>query len=147
MAVMVEDTSGQDGQAAAAAPPLYFSRTYDETLDLLHQARNCILRHGDGPALSTHARLAFSRESMRLTTRLTSVMAWLLAQRAMHEGELTGAQAASEAHALTARDLCLAGADPEEMALLPDDLRSLMDVSLALYARVARLDNQVRESA
>lgn len=143
---MINDHSGQDGPASIAAVPLYFKRTYDETMSLLHEARNCIMRHSDEQSPTVAAQLAFSRETMRLTTRLTSVMAWLLAQRAVHAGEITPQHAASKAHELTARDLCLAICEPEDHAALPGDLQTLMDRSLALYARIARLDEQVRES-
>ncbi|MEZ5669909.1 MAG: DUF1465 family protein [Alphaproteobacteria bacterium] len=143
---MAEDASGQEGPTIPRTAPLYFSRTYDETLGLLHEARSCIMRHGDGPALSIRARLTFSKETMRLTTRLTSVMAWLLAQRAVHEGEIERKRAGDE-HALTARELCLEDGDAEDKALLPADLQILLDRSHSLYARVARLDDQVRASA
>lgn len=144
----MDDTQqGQDGQAPAAAVPLYFSRTYDETMSLLLDARNCVMRSGDQVAPSARARLAFSRESMRLTTRLTSVMAWLLAQRAVGEGEMTRQEAASDAHKLTARDLCLETADADDSALLPQDLQQLLDRSHALYSRVARLDARARAEA
>ena len=143
---MNETQQGQDGQAPASAVPLYFSRTYDETMSLLLEARNCVMRSGEQLATTARARLAFSRESMRLTTRLTSVMAWLLAQRAVGEGEMTR-QEASDAHKLTARDLCLETADADDSALLPPDLQQLLDRSHALYSRVARLDAQVRAQA
>lgn len=143
---MDKDPVGQEGRPVLAAP-LYFSRTYDETMGLLHEARSCIIRHGDEPAMSVEARLTFSRETMRLTTRLTSVMAWLLAQRAVHAGEMSPQHAASEAHALTARDLCLREADDGETALLPGELQLLLEKSRGLYQRVARLDEQVRASA
>lgn len=144
---MSKTEQGQDGQAPEAAVPLYFSRTYDETMSLLLEARNCVMRSGDQLGPSARARLAFSRESMRLTTRLTSVMAWLLAQRAVGEGEMTREEAASDNHRLTARELCLDTADAEDSALLPQDLVQLLDRSHALYSRVARLDAQVRAQA
>ena len=42
------------------------------------------------------AALAYSTESMRLTTRLMQVASWLLLQRAVNEGELTSSQAQAE---------------------------------------------------
>src|SRR5579863_2111047 len=44
------------------------------------------------------AALAYATESMRLTTRLMQVASWLLLQRAVNEGEMTLAQAATEKH-------------------------------------------------
>ena len=42
------------------------------------------------------AALAYTTESMRLTTRLMQVASWLLVQRAVAQGEITPAQVASE---------------------------------------------------
>ena len=56
----------------------------------------------DGPgreesrALARPAAVAYSTESMRLTTRLMQVASWLLLQRAVNEGELTSSQAQAE---------------------------------------------------
>ena len=56
----------------------------------------------DGPgreesrALPRPAALAYSTESMRLTTRLMQVASWLLLQRAVNEGELTPSEARAE---------------------------------------------------
>jgi regulator of CtrA degradation len=144
---MNQDIEGQEGQTPVFAAPLYFSRTYDETMSLLHEARNCIIRFGDEPSMTTAGRLSYARETMRLTTRLTSVMAWLLAQRAVHAGEMTPQHAASAAHELTARELCLTTADADDTALLPAELQLLMEKSRALYARVARLETQVKATA
>ncbi|MGF1627244.1 MAG: DUF1465 family protein [Alphaproteobacteria bacterium] len=143
---MNQDIRGQEGQSPVFAPPLYFSRTYDETMSLLHEARNCIIRFGEEPSMTMAGRLSFSRETMRLTTRLTSVMAWLLAQRAVHAGEISPQHAAGEAHALTAPELCLAGASAEDTALLPAELQRLLERSRALYARIARLDARLKAS-
>lgn len=112
---------------------------------LLVEARNYIAFHeaSDHRSLPPHVRLQVSYESMRVTSRLTQAMAWLLAQKAVHAGELTMAQAASEEYALAGGEICSdpAGADNEE---LPGGLRSLLERSHRLYARVARLDEMVR---
>src|ERR1700727_399419 len=56
----------------------------------------------DGPGreearvLPRPAALAYSTESMRLTTRLMQVASWLLLQRAVNEGELTSSEARAE---------------------------------------------------
>ena len=47
---------------------------------------------GKSSALPRPAALAYSTESMRLTTRLMQVASWLFLQRAVNEGELAPAK-------------------------------------------------------
>lgn len=112
---------------------------------LLVEARNYIAFHeaSDHRNLPPHVRLQVSYESMRVTSRLTQAMAWLLAQKAVHAGELTMAQAASEEYALAGGEICSdpSGSDNED---LPSGLRGLLERSHQLYTRVARLDEMVR---
>ena len=69
------------------------------------------------------AALAYSTESMRLTTRLMQVASWLLLQRAVNEGELTSRQAQAERVRvkLSREDY---GCRPELFEQLPPTLRS-----------------------
>ncbi len=69
----------------------FFGKTYDETMALLVASRDYLAnaQPADTTGLKPIERLRVNCEAMRLTTRLTQVMAWLLAQRAVHEGELT----------------------------------------------------------
>jgi regulator of CtrA degradation len=121
--------------------PVYFNRTYDETLDLMVEARN-YLTHSEKRErrrLGGLDCLRMSCEAMRVTSRLTQVMAWLLTQRAVHEGEITAEQALSDESRLSGGDVCLDETFREDQAL-PNGLRSLMDRSFRLYVRVARLE-------
>ena len=98
----------------------------------------------DGPGrqeakkLSRQAALAYATESMRLTTRLMQPASWLLLHRAVKEGEMTLAQASKEKAKVK-----LAGAehnDEQNIKLLPERLRALIDRSKALQRAVRRLD-------
>lgn len=128
-------------------PTTFFNRTYDETMSLLIEARNYIAYHeaSDQRRLPPHVRLQVSYESMRVTSRLTQVMAWLLAQKAVHAGELTTEQLASDDFALSGGEVCSDPSGPDNMNL-PTGLRGLLDRSHRLYIRVSRLDEQVRRS-
>lgn len=127
------------------ASATFFNGTYDETMALLIEARNYIAYHesGDHRKLAPHVRLQISYESMRVTSRLTQVMAWLLAQKAVHAGEISQEVAASEEFALSGGEICSdpSGPDNED---LPSGLRSLLERSHRLYMRVHRLDEQFR---
>jgi regulator of CtrA degradation len=82
-------------------------------------------------------RVLFSCESLKVTTRLMHVIAWLLTQRAVEVGELSpdGAREPSRR---------LGGAvesDPVTLARLPEEARRFVEASMALHTRVARLES------
>jgi regulator of CtrA degradation len=130
-----------------SGPTAFFNRTFDETMALLIEARNYIAYNeaADQRGLSPQARLQVSYESLRVTSRLTQVMAWLLAQKAVHAGELTPRQVATDEYALSGGVVCTDPSGPENEEL-PSGLRSLLERSHKLYMRVARLDEQVRRA-
>jgi regulator of CtrA degradation len=109
----------------------------------------------DGPGrqeskkLARSAALAYATESMRLTTRLMQLASWLLLHRAVKEGEMSLAQANKEKNKvrLSATDTH----DPNNLALLPEPLRALIERSVALQNQVRRLDatihNRLTETA
>jgi regulator of CtrA degradation len=76
---------------------------------------------------------------MRLTTRLMQVASWLLVQRAVRDGEIQMAEAASEKYRLISRDVQPAQsfASSDE---LPEALKTLIIRGAAIYDRVRRLD-------
>ena len=88
--------------------------------------------------------LAYAAESMRLTTRLMQIASWLLLQRAVSEGELTPAQAASEKRKvhLVSETEATATARFEE---LPEALKLLVLRSVRLQARLVHLDRVLRD--
>lgn len=131
-----------------AAPSAFFDRTYDETFSLLIEARNYIAYHEaiDQRTLPIHARLQVSFESMRITSRLTQVMAWLLAQKALYAGELTRQEVASDQFALSGGAICSDPSGPESEGL-PRGLVSLLDRTHKLYQRIERLDAMFRRDA
>ncbi len=124
----------------------FFSKTFDETVDLLDRTKSfvAVSRLGQGVAAAETDRLLTSIEAFRVTTRLAQVMVWLLAQKAVHAGELTLEDViANPEFELGAEDVCLddrAHEDPR----LPRELRILLDLSHRLYLRVTRLDTMMR---
>jgi len=125
-----------------------FQRTYREGMDLVEEASTYL----DGPGreasrnLSREASLAYAGESMRLTTRLMQVAAWLLVRKAVHEGEISAEEARSEKYRLASKQIArsarLAGA-----SALPARLLEIIGHSEQLYARVERLDSELRRQA
>lgn len=128
-------------------PTAFFTKLYDETMALLVEARNYVAYQeaNDTRGLAPPLRLQVSYESMRVTSRLTQVMAWLLAQKAVHAGELTAAQAVGEDFALSGGLVCTDPSGPENESL-PTGIRSLLERSHSLYMRVSRLEDMVRQN-
>lgn len=126
--------------------PAYFRRTYDETMELMVEARNYMAfverRERERAGLATGLRM--SCEAFRVTSRLTQVMAWLMMQRAVHEGEVEPAAALAEENRLSGGEVCLDDSFAQDETL-PGGLRSLMDRSFRLYQRVARIEAQMVE--
>lgn len=124
----------------------YFRRTYDETMDLMVETRNYMAyvewRERERAGLMTGLRM--SCEAMRVTSRLTQVMAWLMMQRAVHDGEVEAAEALDEQNRLSGIAVCLDDSFGGDETL-PNGLRSLLDRSLHLYQRVARLEAQMMD--
>ena len=120
--------------------PVYFDRTYRETMGLLLEARDYMRfrEPADRGAMPDNHRLAVNCEALRVTSRLTHIMAWLLVQKAVHAGEMTAAEAAAEDHRLAGQSVCrernAAG------VAMPPALERLLERSYQLYARVERLD-------
>jgi regulator of CtrA degradation len=126
----------------AAIPTVtYFDSTFDEALALTREARDYLAYHEDADLsqLSPVGRMAASCESMRMTARMTQVIAWLLVQKAVHAGDLTREEASQPKYRLAGQEIC---DDVEPLAVepLPDRLAELLSRSHQMYQRIARLD-------
>ena len=91
---------------------------------------------GEREALDPLDRVGFSCESLKVTTRLMHVIAWLLTQRAVQTGELRATDALDPSRRLGDAPVSERGA----VAALPDRARALIEASADLHRRVARLD-------
>ncbi|MCR6632362.1 MAG: DUF1465 family protein [Magnetospirillum sp.] len=126
--------------------PTYFRRTYDETMTLMVEARNYMayVERREREQAGAVAGLRMSCEAMRVTSRLTQVMAWLMMQRAVHEGEIEPHTALDEANRLSGGEVCLDDSFSRDESL-PGGLRSLLERSFSLYQRVVRLEQQMMQ--
>jgi regulator of CtrA degradation len=84
-------------------------------------------------------RVALSCEGLRTTTRMMHAIAWLLNHRAYFMGELTEFQL--RRYGSLSAD---SSADPEQLGLLDDSTRELIETTERFYARLRRLDNRWR---
>lgn len=126
---------------------VFFSSTYDETLALVHEARDYLSGQGrdDATALDRAGSFAYATESLRLTTRLTESMAWLFYQRAIHDGEVKAEDVPSEELHLQHQNCCLA-INSKHLELLPEFLAALAERSVLLYRRIERLDQMALQA-
>lgn len=88
-------------------------------------------------ALGPVLRVAFSCESLKVTTRLMHIIAWLLT----HRSQTAPPPGVNPLHA--ARLGGPTETDLAALADLPDGARARIEASLDLYARVARLDAEI----
>ena len=120
---------------------LFIDRTYDEARALLAEARD-YMQYGepaDRAGMTPLDSLKTIGEGLRLTTRLTEVMAWSLTQKAVHAGEISRDQAIEPRRRLGGQEICLGKGDLGEHDL-PARLARLLVRSFNLYQRVQRLD-------
>ncbi|AXK41815.1 MULTISPECIES: DUF1465 family protein [Erythrobacter] len=114
---------------------------YSEALVLADDARAAFdLRFRDDVShVGDLTRVALSIEGLRTTTRLMHILAWLLNQRAYRAGELSERQLERCGTLPVERE-----PDPDNLARLEPETRSLIEESERLHARVARLDRDWR---
>ncbi len=85
-------------------------------------------------------RIALSCEALRATTRMMHAIAWLLNHRAFFSGELSDFQLRRHGRLHADRP----ASDPDQLRLLPADIRELVGATERFYARVVRLDREWR---
>lgn len=127
-----------DPDARTTLTPKLVGALYTEAMVLADEARSYFDRLGrdERDALEPLVRVAFSCESLKVTTRLMHVIAWLLTQRAVEAGEISARQARSPARRLGEAP----ATDTSLLAGLPATAVGLIKASIELYARVKRLD-------
>ena len=127
-----------DEAARAELTPKLVDSLYVEAMVLADEARSYFdgAARADRGSLSPVDRVGFACESLKVTTRLMHVIAWLLTQRAVAAGELSRAQAGSGDRRLG----LAAPTDLELLPRLPEPAAELIRASEELFERVRRLD-------
>src|SRR5436309_7768639 len=86
--------------------------------------------------LEPFARVGFACESLKVTTRIMHIVAWLLTQRAIESGEIP----LREGRRPERRLGHAADSDPAVVDQLPPAARKLIPSSADLYARIKSID-------
>lgn len=128
-----------DPEARAELTARLIDSLYVEAMVLADEARAYFdsSARDDRLSLDPLVRIGFACESLKVTTRLMQVIAWLMTQRAVAAGELSKGQAAgSERRLGEAPDT-----DEELLPRLPDAAVALIRATRELYERVRRIED------
>ena len=111
---------------------------YTEAMLLADEARSYFddVGRNDRISLEPFARVGFACESLKVTTRIMHIVAWLLTQRAIESGELGLADGRRPERRLGHA----AESDPAVVEQLPESAQRLINASSDLYARIKRID-------
>src|SRR4051812_41305331 len=111
---------------------------YTEAMLLADEARSYFDDAGrdERSTLEPFARVGFACESLKVTTRIMHIVAWLLTQRAIESGEIQG----RDGHRPERRLGHAQDTEPAVVDTLPRSAQKLINSSIDLYARVKRLD-------
>lgn len=114
---------------------------YTEAMLLADEARSYFdeIGRAERDGLAPIERVAFSCESLKVTTRLMHVIAWLLTRKAIAVGEIKEQEAASDSRRLGQA----AASDADAIAMLPPHARDIVAASADLYERVARIEGEM----
>lgn len=117
---------------------------YTESMLLADEARSYFDDAGrdDRCTLEPFARVGFACESLKVTTRIMHIVAWLLTQRAIESGEIPTKEGRRPERRLGHAQ----ESDPAVVQQLPESAQRLINASSELYARVKRLDEGTVEA-
>ncbi len=137
------DKMPHDVTSPQAPNVVFMSSVFNETMQLLAEAHEYFHLFGkdDQEHIEADLRSLYSCEMSRITLRLSSIMAWLMVQRAIFSGKIPSEDA--HRYSLDFQDICRV--DNRVLhGVLPSYVCFLLDRSLELYERVLRLDGQTR---
>jgi regulator of CtrA degradation len=117
---------------------------YTEAMLLADEARSYfdVAGRDDRAGLEPFARVGFACESLKVTTRVMHIVAWLLTQRAIESGEIPNRDGRRPERRLGHAQ----GSDQAVVDQLPEAAQRLINASADLYARVKRLDEGTVET-
>ena len=130
--------NGDDGAPQARITPRLIDSLYTEAMLLADEARAYFDQAGrdERQSLDPFVRVGFACESLKVTTRIMHIVAWLLTQRAVETGEIFAADGRRPERRLGHAS----ESDPLVVEQLPPAARRLVTSSVDLYSRLARLD-------
>jgi regulator of CtrA degradation len=136
----MKDINSPDLVGGSRITPRLVESLYTEAMVLADEARTYFDTgsRAERDLLDPFVRVGFACESLKVTTRLMHIIAWLLTQRAVETGELSQASGRRPERRLGHAS----ASDPAVVEQLPAAARALVSSSVELYDRVRRLDEE-----
>ena len=130
--------SGEIREAEVRITPRLVDSFYTEAMLLADEARSYFDDAGreERGTLDPFVRVNFACESLKVTTRIMHIVAWLLTQRAIESGEIPFREGRRPERRLGHAQ----ESDAQVVSRLPEAAQRLVSASSDLYARVKRLD-------
>lgn len=115
---------------------------YVEALVMADEARACFDQEERNAreGVSSMTRLSWTCESLKVTTRLMHVIAWLMTSKAWQRGEIAGDLLDDSKYRLGPAS----ASDPAAVATMTEPARQLVEDSQLLYDRALRLQQRIR---
>ena len=123
---------------------IMFDGPYAETMSLLEKVRHYILYEEkyDRKRVGEKSVHIINSEMMDIIARLSHVLSWLIAQKAVRAGEITIEESLEPKWQLSSAIVCM-NTDYEADESIPERLRHFMVQSRNLFERVERLERQL----
>ena len=134
--------SDEQGSMEARITPRLIDSLYTEAMLLADEARGYFDEAGrdDRLLLEPFARVGFACESLKVTTRIMHIVAWLLTQKAVESGEIRSHDGRRPERRLgRAND-----SDPLVIQQLPETAQRLINASGSMRARCSKNPCRVR---
>ena len=130
--------AGESAAPEARITPRLVDSFYTEAMVLADEARSYFDDAGrdERNGLDPFLRVSFACESLKVTTRIMHIVAWLLTQRAIESGEIPFREGRRPERRLGHAQ----ESDTAVVARLPGEAQRLVSASSDLYLRVKRLD-------
>ena len=124
---------------------IWLDKIFSETMDLLEEAKayNAYAYRRQVRHLVPVKRLEITKESLRVTSRLSHTMAWLMSEKAILNKEITRLENEEINRPLSEEEVCLSPIN-YDLKDCPNGLIDLMERSFNLFKRVARLEDMLR---
>ena len=132
------ESDGEEWGMEARITPRLIDALYTESMLLADEARAYFDETGreDRQSLEPFVRVGFACESLKVTTRIMHIVAWLLTQKAVESGEIRSSDGRRPERRLGhAND-----SDQAVLDQMPESARRLINASADLYSRIKRLD-------
>ncbi|WOI53766.1 DUF1465 family protein [Parvularcula sp. LCG005] len=124
-----------------------FTNLFAHGMELVEETATYLDNGGRKAAksLSREAAMTYAGVSMRLTTRLMQIASWLLVLRAVRDTEMTEKEAQEDKYRIGPAERY--DRTVNDIEVLPEELRDLIEQTDTLYARISRLDRDLFTNA